>query len=236
MDDVVNDAPVAVHVPAPGAPAADATEETPLETVITIPAEVAQTLSPLQTEGGDSRGHPPKKDLTSDEISARRNAARQQSADSIRPGCEQWVVSSWKPIEKKPQLKNLLSVISQRFPSVKAKSWEAQKIADYLHEHNVPVTCLLLYKQMLLVLLIHHFTQELPTATPVKGKGRDTTAAAKPSSAGKGSPQTPSNNSPSSGDASDDDHDDNFDNSNIYSTDDGSDETLRPDGTRTCSL
>jgi hypothetical protein len=77
-------------------------------------------------------------DLSHDEIELRRKAARLASAESIQPGCRMHDLATWAPREKKPQIGDLKTVMQARFPHVRCKAWEAQKMASYLFEHAIP--------------------------------------------------------------------------------------------------
>ena len=72
--------------------------------------------------------------LSAADIDKRREAARRASAASIRPGCLQWVLTSWKPKETKPMKEHLHAEMLYRMPRFKGKTWEAQRLADVLHE------------------------------------------------------------------------------------------------------
>ena len=92
---------------------------------------------------GERRAHDPRGTdaMTAADIEKKREAARRASAASIRPGCGQWVLASWKPKETKPMKEHLIAEISCRLPRHKCKSWEAQRLADLLCETEPKVHC-----------------------------------------------------------------------------------------------
>lgn len=57
---------------------------------------------------------------------------RQEAANSIRPGCTQWVLKTWEPAHFKPQLKQLHNAMLAR-NITPLPSWGLQKCADVLH-------------------------------------------------------------------------------------------------------
>ncbi|KAL1500139.1 hypothetical protein AB1Y20_012810 [Prymnesium parvum] len=64
-----------------------------------------------------------------------RTDIRQQAAESIQPGCKQWVIATWLPREAKPQLKHLRNEMMRR-GGVPPKSWKPQQVADWLRKHS----------------------------------------------------------------------------------------------------
>ena len=87
--------------------------------------------TPVGAERQEDRG---TDTVTASDIDKKRDAARLNSAASIRPGCAQWVMASWKPKESKPMKQHLLDEMARRLPRSKCKTWDAQKLADLLHE------------------------------------------------------------------------------------------------------
>lgn len=60
------------------------------------------------------------------------DAERQRAAHSIRPGCDQHMLSTWKPASHKPMLKHLHNALIAR-NITPAKSWDNQKCATVLY-------------------------------------------------------------------------------------------------------
>ena len=56
---------------------------------------------------------------------------RVKSAQSIQPGCQQWVIAAWAPKETKPQKRHLQEEVARRGGAV-VKTWTPQQLADWL--------------------------------------------------------------------------------------------------------
>mmetsp|Transcript_6902 Transcript_6902/g.10581 ORF Transcript_6902/g.10581 Transcript_6902/m.10581 type:complete len:126 (-) Transcript_6902:363-740(-) len=67
----------------------------------------------------------------------KKDILRVSSAQSIQPGCAQWVLASWLPRESKPQRKHLQYEVERR-GGIPYKSWNPQQLADWLHQTKAP--------------------------------------------------------------------------------------------------
>lgn len=106
--------------------------------------------SPRRKTPSDNKTPPPRDDMSAKDIDKKREAARRASAESIRPKCGQWVLHSWKPKEKKPMKPHLLQVVEKFFPGVRCKTWEAQKLADFLHDNERKVVFAIMHLCLLM--------------------------------------------------------------------------------------
>jgi len=70
-------------------------------------------------------------------VDQKKEFIRVQAAQSIKPGCAQWVLASWMPRESKPQRKHLQDEVLRRGGTA-AKSWSPQQLADWLHLMKEP--------------------------------------------------------------------------------------------------
>ena len=106
-------------------------------TALTQAAHEAQALDDLQPEAAV----PAAPQAPAGEAAVPADP-KQISADMIKPGCAQYIVTGWKPGSAKPEKKHLIAAMKNRQLHDKEKEpqangWPVQKIADWLHTHEL---------------------------------------------------------------------------------------------------